>query len=696
MIWQKRKGRDIEYFPAVICDLSAHFNFAYRMTKSGLMELQNEASLALKCIDKCKEGGFVELFMTKVDFPAKFDYCMRLNLKGKAEVSGQDNESWRVYEKKVHSFLQEGLGERAKFVRVTWRNTSSTQSISDGLSVLDKEPLMVGISISLPEAFDEYTWGPFFGNKEEGLKFQKFWGDKAELYQFKSGTRECVLWKCKPSKRYHIIKWVTEYVLMRHLSLSQENIMHAVHQLDFSLVHDNEDTGFNGSLLESFGTLSKRLRLLSEVPLAISSVQPLDSAFRHTSVFPPKPHPLVNGTKAGNKIISTSVPSLEVMIQLEGSGNWPMDDVAIEKTKSAFLLRIGECLQKDYGMKYSPSEEGVDVFISGYVFRLKILHERGLDLLNGQSESYQVKRVSPTDKHLFMRSQHSSMINGLSGRYPLYGPVVQLAKRWISAHLFSSSLMEEAIELVVAYIFQNSLPFSAPCSQISGFMRFLRLLSEHDWMFTPLIVDINEDMTSDDEIEINEKFSLSRKAYEEGTGSVTSAMYLATAYDKSSETWTTSSPTVSELKRLAVYAKSSSNLLAKLITQGQLDSYGWECIFRTPLNNYDAVILVHRDKLSYPERLLFPSQLDNGKLVAQGKASKSFEPLLMSNSAFPDKFKLWYDSLGGDAIGLTWQKDNSKKRRREDDDDVAGTLKDVGKVGKGFVKSVYLLKEPRQ
>lgn len=63
--------------------------------------------------------------------------------------------------------------------------------------------------------------------------------------------------------------------------------------------------------------------------------------------------------------------------------------------------------------------------------------------------------------------------------------------------------MEEAIELVVASIFQNSLPFSAPCSRISGFMRFLRLLSDHDWMFTPLIVDINEDMTPDDEKEIN-------------------------------------------------------------------------------------------------------------------------------------------------------------------------------------------------
>lgn len=41
--------------------------------------------------------------------------------------------------------------------------------------------------------------------------------------------------------------------------------------------------------------------------------------------------------------------------------------------------------------------------------------------------------------------------------------------------------------------------------------RFLRLLSEHDWMFTPMIVDINEDMTPDDEKEINVSDPLNAK-----------------------------------------------------------------------------------------------------------------------------------------------------------------------------------------
>lgn len=36
-----------------------------------------------------------------------------------------------------------------------------------------------------------------------------------------------------------------------------------------------------------------------------------------------------------------------------------------------------------------------------------------------------VKRVLSSDKKLFVCGQHSSMINGLRGRYPIYGPVVR-------------------------------------------------------------------------------------------------------------------------------------------------------------------------------------------------------------------------------------------------------------------------------
>lgn len=35
-------------------------------------------------------------------------------------------------------------------------------------------------------------------------------------------------------------------------------------------------------------------------------------------------------------------------------------------------------------MNYAATEKDVDVFMSGFAFRLKIMHDRGLSLLNGQ------------------------------------------------------------------------------------------------------------------------------------------------------------------------------------------------------------------------------------------------------------------------------------------------------------------------
>uniref|UniRef100_A0A0A9GDQ3 Nrap protein domain-containing protein n=1 Tax=Arundo donax TaxID=35708 RepID=A0A0A9GDQ3_ARUDO len=110
------------------------------------------------------------------------------------------------------------------------------------------------------------------------------------------------------------------------------------------------------------------------------------------------------------------------MIQLEGSGNRPLDPVAMEKTKSAFLLKIGESLE-DQGMFVSASEDEVNVLTSGYSFLLKIFHERGL--MQKQAGDVNTQNAPSEDKMLFLRSQHSSMINGLHGRFQMYGPVVR-------------------------------------------------------------------------------------------------------------------------------------------------------------------------------------------------------------------------------------------------------------------------------
>ena len=42
-----------------------------------------------------------------------------------------DDECWRVYEQDVHSLLNQGLSDRAKFIRVIWRNTHSEFNVEN-------------------------------------------------------------------------------------------------------------------------------------------------------------------------------------------------------------------------------------------------------------------------------------------------------------------------------------------------------------------------------------------------------------------------------------------------------------------------------------------------------------------------------------------------------------------------------------
>ena len=67
-----------------------------------------------------------------------FDYMFcsyRINFKGNKELyaSGfcSDDECWRLYEEKIHAILSKGLNDRAKFIRVIWRNAECQWSVND-------------------------------------------------------------------------------------------------------------------------------------------------------------------------------------------------------------------------------------------------------------------------------------------------------------------------------------------------------------------------------------------------------------------------------------------------------------------------------------------------------------------------------------------------------------------------------------
>ncbi|XP_024527195.1 nucleolar protein 6 isoform X1 [Selaginella moellendorffii] len=673
-------------------------NLLFRMTKNSLKELKLFAERTLEAMTA--DSGFQESFLAAVEFASYFDCQIRLEIDDTSKCDFSNDGAWRGSEGKAENVLSKALKDRTKLVRVLRRTIASGWNPKKGLSKFLPSKIQIGAILNdIENAYRMVDVGPSADKKEESAKFRSFWGKKAELRRFKDGTiAEAVGWECEPWKRHLIIARVSEYILIRHFA-GAGPVETVSDQLDFSLLDKNQDSiGSTPKILQALEEFTKRLKALA-LPLKISSVQPISAAFRHAAVYTPRPR---HSTKGG--VVGVFLEPLEVMIQLEGSGRWPNDVIAIKKTKAAFCLKIADSMHKQWHLDSVVSEDAVDILMNGFAFRISIAYEKDPTLIK-HKDMAAISNISIKDDLIF-HSVHSSTLNGLQGRCPAYGPTVRLAKRWIGAHLFSDVITEEAIELLVAYIFTRPQPMFPPSTRITGFLRFLRLLANYDWHLSPLIVDINGDMSSKDRETVVAFFEATRRGehadFYEGSKEGP-AMFIATSYDMQSVTSTRCSPLKPALKRLVAYAKSSAALLTSNITG--MDNR-WQSLFRTPLNCYDTVLVLQRKSLPHPGRVLFSPEL--GKLQAAfvcpdvrshlafrtNQLFVGFNPVVEFvqdiKAKFGDYYDVWYDVLGSDVIGLTLQKQEvfvGTKRKRNDENSIAENLVSLGK---GLVASIYL------
>lgn len=72
-----------------------------------------------------------------------------------------------------------------------------------------------------------------------------------------------------------------------------------------------------------------------------------------------------------------------------------------------------------------------------------------------------------------------------------------LFKRWVSAHLLAQQFPDTLAELVCAAAFPRGVGAGAPRGPSAGLLRVLRLLARTDWGTEVLVLDFNDDMTSE-------------------------------------------------------------------------------------------------------------------------------------------------------------------------------------------------------
>lgn len=167
-----------------------------------------------------------------------------------------------------------------------------------------------------------------------------------------------------------------EHLLNTHFGLQPRSITTEIAGLFETVFGDlNSQSDDFQKLHEATEKLNEVLRGLQDVPLHIISVQDIDPSRRRTDVFIKPYHPLADDEGLLQSAVPRCIEPIDVLLGLETSGSWPVDSKAFEITKTAMYAQMSLSLKKS-GYFTKASRECVDLFLHGFVFRLRFVTER--------------------------------------------------------------------------------------------------------------------------------------------------------------------------------------------------------------------------------------------------------------------------------------------------------------------------------
>eukprot|EP01006_Ploeotia_vitrea_P036526 TRINITY_DN66028_c6_g6_i1.p1 TRINITY_DN66028_c6_g6~~TRINITY_DN66028_c6_g6_i1.p1 ORF type:complete len:1294 (-),score=688.63 TRINITY_DN66028_c6_g6_i1:115-3921(-) len=683
-------------FDVVMLDPTGVLNLLAHLDASQYAVLRDEAKRSIQYIDDNVDDGFRDVFLKSVRFFSKHDVYVRLDGHVIAQVQRQllkstqtggaddaknnnnsnnnnnNNKSSTVLSMtkrfptvdfhaavrdRVLTTLRRALGDRVALMELQPRAPHEWSLCNAAARHIAVEEIVAGISVDPEHSMRLVDRGPPADATSKAKRFRAFWGAKSELRRFKDGAiLEAVVWRESNVgvQPHTIVGDIVKYILPRQVHVRAADVHLFGSQFD-SFLHNRTTLNrhWQRATKDPMRTTSKLFAAYrslvdlvnaADVPLSVLSIQAVHPAFYHAAPFPPQPRRVDKLAQIGSHDVSQAVEPIDVIVQFQRSSNWPDDVLAIERIKSAFYLQMAAQFTEKHGKQCVVSQTFVDVFVNGYAFRVRIVHDMELLLRRakaqapeveelkererlerlGQASAAQRKKNEPYvrksqlqmlkwDRLYTFRPRLSNQLRGFQGRHAAYGPTVRLAKRWIAAHMlstrvedtFGAGLCDEAIELLVAYTFLRPQPYRQPNSAFAGLQRFLQLLSTFEWADQPLVVDINDELTAETRARIAERFDQCRSR---ATGRA--AMFIATPQDMDSLAWTYYHPTPPMLGRLASFASASLAYLHRLLSTAPTEqSRPFKTMFKTPLDEYDVRIVLRLDAIQrLPQSIFISSQ----------------------------------------------------------------------------------------
>jgi U3 small nucleolar RNA-associated protein 22 len=667
-------------------------NILFKMTQWSYKRLQTEAKATVTMLSDSVFDTFDSTFILKTELPkCKYDATLEIPLSALELDAASESHDDKLSEacRKINNALSRALTDRITALSFTLPEEEDWSLSSQRPRNSLRGSLLVSFATDPANASRTVDHGPSAESKAEAAAFRKFWGEKSELRRFKDGSiLESVVWSSKDAS-VSVIEQIVFYILGKHLGPKVADQANFKTDTFASLVAAGRIQSASGvapflPIMNAFSAMEKDIRDLEDLPLQLRHLRAADSQLRYTSVEPPAPG---------------HVPAA-VVLQFEGSGRWPDDLCAIQRTKIAFLLRIAELLIKaksEYVARVgleNPSQPAQNqAFLDitapgGFTFRIRIYHDREVTLFERQLKDSSLDAASRESaaaslalyKREFVQAPlHSQVLQTLSTRFLALSPSIRLMKRWFAAHMLSPHFAPELIELLVIRTFLQPHPWSVPSTATTGFLRTLAWISRWDWRHVPLVVDLSTTF-SNNPAEVADANSKGMKAEEleriqtrfEAWRRIDPAMnrvvlFAATNLDDEGTTWTDKSkPEKVVAARLTALAKAATQAvrgdddrLVKHINSNsdaqEQTSLSPDSLFTPNTSEYDIVISIN------PKHTLKPSkkrksevQFKNLEIHKSASKDPSITPL-------PQLFAQELLDIYGDAVLWFWDSETLDK-----------------------------------
>ena len=441
------------------------------------------------------------------------------------------------------------------------------------------------------------------------------------MRRFKDGSiRESLIWSSSDSIG-NVLKQIVVYVVRRYLGKDAVDSIELTGESYDRLLRSHKPATNNPStlfhtIMSAFERIEKEVRGLQGLPLQIRQISAADAQLRYSSL------------KVPNLLPSQSQKApASICVQFEGSGRWPDDITAVQRTKIAFLVKMGELLEEStngliaqLGLENRNQNRINIAFLDvhyppGIAFRLRIHHERELSLLErllkdtshtAASREETASALSTYRRVFIDKPNHTQAIRTLSTRFPLLSHSIRLVKQWRDSHMLSTHLSDELIELLTVRTFVQPYPWPVPGSVMTSFLRTVTFISKWDWQNEPLIVDFNGEMTSPEIEAVNLRFEAWRRI-DPAMNRV--AVFAASNLAPSGITWTEMGP-----------SKAACNMLKE-----QGPNLEPEALFVASMADYDFIVYLKSSSTRNNSRETRQSAFKN--LHAQSDQAKNLSGL---------------------------------------------------------------------